>query len=96
MARIPHIDGRISAQFPRRSPGSEAESFSSVAEQRARRRPIKAQSTAIAGAMANICNAERASSGVMSGHDRKILSLSAVARRFGVDESPGFHLPGAH
>ena len=55
---------------------SEAESFSSVAEQRARRRLIEAQSAAIAGAMASICNDEQASYGVMSGHDRKTLSLS--------------------
>ena len=32
---------------------------------------------AIARAMASICNDERASSGVMSGHDGKTLSLSA-------------------
>jgi hypothetical protein len=40
-----------------------------VPEQRARRRPIEAQSAAIARAMASICNDERASCGVMSGHD---------------------------
>jgi hypothetical protein len=60
---------------------SEAESFSSVPEQRARRRPIEAQSAAIARAMASIGNDERASSGVMSGHDRKTLSLSGLAER---------------
>ena len=38
---------------------SEAESCSSVPEQRARRRPIEAQSAAIARAMASICNDER-------------------------------------
>ena len=66
---------------PQSQPGgcSEAESFSSVPEQRARRRPIEAQSAAIARAMARIGNDERASTGVMSGHDRKTLSLSAGA-----------------
>ena len=38
-----------------------------------------AQSTAIARAMARICNDERATFGVMSGHDRKTLSLSGGA-----------------
>jgi len=47
-----------------------------VPEQRARKWPIEAQSTAIARAMASICNDERALSGVLSGHDRKTLSLS--------------------
>ena len=37
-----------------RSAGSEAESFSSVTEQRVKRRPIQAQGTAIARAMARI------------------------------------------
>jgi len=49
--------------------GSEAESFSSVPEQRARRRLIEAQSAAMARAMVSICNDEQASYGVMSGHD---------------------------
>jgi hypothetical protein len=57
----------------------EVESFLSVAEQRARRRLIEAQSTDIARAMASICNDEQASYGVMSGHDRKTLSLSGLA-----------------
>jgi hypothetical protein len=48
---------------------SEVERFSSVSEQRARRRPILGQSIAIAQAMASISNDERALSGVMSGHD---------------------------
>jgi hypothetical protein len=48
---------------------SEGESFSSVPEQRARSRLIEAQSTAIARAMASICNDEQVASGVMSGHD---------------------------
>jgi len=61
---------------------SEAESFSSVAEQRARRRLIEAQSAAIARAMASICNDEQASYGVMSGHDRKTLSLSEGVNEF--------------
>lgn len=39
---------------------SEAESCSSVAEQRAKGRPIKAQSIAMARAMASICNDEQA------------------------------------
>jgi hypothetical protein len=55
---------------------SEAESFSGVPEQRARKWPIKAQSAAIARAMASICNDERALLGVMSGHDRNTLRLS--------------------
>ena len=38
---------------------SEAESFLGVPEQRTKTCPIKAQSTAIARAMARICNAER-------------------------------------
>jgi hypothetical protein len=39
---------------------SEVEGFSSVLERRANRRPIAAQNTAMARAMASICNAERA------------------------------------
>ena len=54
---------------------SEAESFSGVPEQRSKTCPIKAQSTAIARAMARICNAERVHFGVVSGHERKTLSL---------------------
>ncbi len=69
--------------------GSEAEGFSSMAKQRSKRRPIEARSTAIAWAMASIRNDERASFGVMSGHDRKILSLSAFAG------DPATHPPGA-
>ena len=57
---------------------SEAESFSGVSEQRTKTCPIKAQSTAIARAMARICNAERVRFGVVSGHERKTLSLSVV------------------
>ena len=60
---------------------SEAECLSGMSEQCARRRPIEAQSAAIARAMASICNDERASSGLMSGHDSKALSLSDVADR---------------
>src|SRR3990167_10980459 len=56
---------------------SEAESFSGVSERRATTCPIKAQSTAIARAMARICNAEWVRFGVVSGHERKTLSLSA-------------------
>ena len=63
----------------------EAESFSSVTEQRVKRRPIWAQCTAIARAMARICKDERASFGVMSGHDRKTLSLSASQAAFRPD-----------
>src|SRR2546421_2958690 len=51
---------------------SEAESVSSVP--RAARQ--KAQSAAIARAMASICNDEQGSFGVMSGHDRNTLSPS--------------------
>ncbi len=58
---------------------SEAESFSGVSEQRPQTCLIKAQSTAIARAMASICNAERVRLGVVSGHERKTLSLSAQA-----------------
>ena len=47
-------------------------------EQRTKTRPIKAQSTAIARAMARICNAERVRFGVVSGHGRKALSLSVL------------------
>ena len=47
---------------------SEPESFSDVAERRVQRRPIEAQSTAIARAMASICNDERVALGVTSGH----------------------------
>ena len=36
--------------------------------------------------MASICNDERASSGVMSGHDRKTLSLSALALALGASQ----------
>ncbi|PKO65168.1 MAG: hypothetical protein CVU22_20935, partial [Betaproteobacteria bacterium HGW-Betaproteobacteria-16] len=46
---------------------SEAESFSVVSEQRDQTCPIKAQSTAIARAMARICNAEWVRLGVVSG-----------------------------
>jgi hypothetical protein len=60
---------------------SEAESFSSVPEQHVKRRLIQAQSTAIARAMASICNDEQGSFGVMSGHDRNTLSLSARLMR---------------
>ena len=42
--------------------------------------PALTQSTAIARAMASICNDERARFGVMSGHDRKTLSLSGPRR----------------
>ena len=42
------------------------------------------QSTAMAWAMAIICNDEWASFGVMSGHDRKILSLSQAEQTGGV------------
>jgi hypothetical protein len=63
----------------RPSVGSEAESLLGVSEQRPKTRPIKAQSTAIACAMARICNAERVRFGVVSGHERKTLSLSAPA-----------------
>ena len=40
------------------------------------RRPVQAQSAAIARAMASICYDERASLGEMSGHERKTLRLS--------------------
>ncbi len=53
-----------------------------VPEQRTKTRPIKAQSTAIAQAMARICNAERVRFGVVSGHERKTLSLSDAAEVF--------------
>jgi hypothetical protein len=47
-----------------------------VSEQRAKKRLTWAQSADIARATASICNNEQALFGVMSGHDRKILSLS--------------------
>ena len=55
---------------------TEAGRFSDVPEQRTKTRPIKAQSTAIARAIARICNAERVRFGVVSGHERKTPSLS--------------------
>ena len=55
--------------------GSEPESFSAMPERRAKAPLIKAQSTAIAWAMASICNAEQGSFGVTSGHGRKTLRL---------------------
>jgi glycogen debranching enzyme len=58
------------------APHSAPESFSGVPEQRAKSRPIQAQSTAMARTMASICNDERVAFGVMSGHDRKTLRLS--------------------
>ena len=61
---------------------SEAGSFSRVPEQRTKTCPVKAQSTAIARAMARICNAERVRFGVRSGHGRKTLSLSDAAGQF--------------
>jgi hypothetical protein len=57
---------------------SEAESFSSVPEQRVKRHLIQAQSAAIARSMASICNDEQGSFDVMSGHDRNTLSLTAT------------------
>lgn len=59
---------------------SEAESFLSVSEQRAKKRLIWAQSADIARAVASICHHEQALFGVMSGHGQKILSLSVVAQ----------------
>ena len=44
--------------------------------------------------MASICNAERASSGVMSGHDRKILSLSGQGLERSGDLRQGDHSLG--
>jgi len=52
-----------------------------VTEQRVKRRPVQAQSTAIARAVARICNNERASFGVMSGHDRKTLSALGLVKQ---------------
>ena len=68
---------------------SEAESFSGVPEQRTETCPIKAQSTAIAWAMARICNAERLRFGMVSGHERKTLSLSG--QLIGHINSHGMH-----
>ena len=51
-----------------------------MSEQRAKKRLLWAQSADIARAMASICNNERALFGVMSGNDRKILSLSREMR----------------
>jgi hypothetical protein len=55
---------------------AEAANKSGVSEQVAKTRPIKAQSADIAGAMASICNDERARFGGMSGHDGLVRSLS--------------------
>ncbi|MDR1968166.1 MAG: hypothetical protein LBQ32_05670, partial [Burkholderiaceae bacterium] len=52
-----------------------------VPEQVAKARPIKAQSADIAGAMASICNAERARFGGMSGHGGFVHSLSDHGNR---------------
>ena len=60
---------------------SEVDSFFGVSEQRARRCPIRAQSTTITRAMASICNNERVACRVMSGHDRETLSLSGQVWR---------------
>jgi hypothetical protein len=49
----------------------------SVSGQRANKRLISAQSADTARATASICNNEQVFFGVMSGHDQKILSLSA-------------------
>ena len=51
-----------------------------VSEQRANKRLIWAQSADIARAVASICHHEQALFGVMSGHGKKILSLSVVAQ----------------
>jgi len=54
-----------------------------------------AQSTAMARAMARICNEERVCLGVTSGHDRKTLSLSAAfacRKRLGACWRTGRHL----
>ena len=50
---------------------------SGVPEQPAQARPIKAQSAAIARAMASICNAERVCLGGMSGHGGFVHTFSA-------------------
>jgi hypothetical protein len=62
-------------------PRSEGVNEPGVPEQRARTRPIKAQSAAIARAMASICNAEWPCSGVMSGHVGFVRTFSGVALR---------------
>ena len=54
---------------------SEAESFLSVTERRIKTYPIETQGTAIARAMASICNDEWVGFEVLSGHDPKTLSL---------------------
>ena len=58
--------------------GSEGESKFTVAEQTVQTRPIKAQSTAIARAMARICNAEWVCLGGMRGHGGFALTLSGL------------------
>ena len=55
-----------------------------MAEQTLQMGPIKAQSTAIARAMASICNAEGARLRGMSGHVRLPVSLSAHSRERGL------------
>ncbi len=53
---------------------------SGVAEQRAQRVPIKAQSTAVPVGTARICNAEWDDLGAMSGHGGFVHTLSAALR----------------
>ena len=59
-----------------------------MSEQRAIRRLIEAQSAAIARAKACICNEEQVCYGVMSGHDRKTLSLSVESLASGFARTP--------
>lgn len=61
-------------------PGSEAEGFLPEPEGRDKTPLIEAQSTAIARAMARICNDEQRCFGVQGGHGQKTLSLSALPR----------------
>ena len=58
-------------------------------EQRPKTCPIQAQSTPIATAMGSICNDKRVRFGVVSGHDRKTLSLSVPER---ISNLPEQHL----
>ena len=66
------------ADLPGRNKGLEVGKSSGVAEQPPQTPPIKAQSTAIARAMASICNAERGRLRGMSGHGGWLLNLSEL------------------
>ena len=61
-------------------PGSEADSFLPEPERCVKTPLVEAQSTAIARAMARICNDGQRCFGVQGGHGQKTLSLSGLPR----------------